>query len=438
MQLAQATRQTVRIPLATSIAALVLCTTSFAQRASFEREPIDYLNTPVHDPVANLAEKIDAGRLQLDFDSQRGYLPAVLKALEVPVSSQVLVFSKTSMQLHHISPRRPRAVYFSDDVYVGWCQGGEVLELAATDPQQGASFYTIKQTADQSPRIVRDRGHCLSCHATGRTQNVPGYLVRSVFAARSGQPNLSSGTFTSDHSSPFSERWGGWYVTGTHGRMRHMGNVYFDENDEQGDREAGANRKSLDEFFSTAPYLSPHSDLVALMILEHQTQMHNAIASANYEAREALHQMQQMNELLQREPGYLSESAQRRLDKAAQRVVSHLLMCDEFPLTDQVCGTSEFAAEFAARGRRDARGRSLRDLDLSNRLFRYPCSYLIHSPAFDQLPEQVRDRVVKLLRDVLQGNNDSAAFQHLTSAIRSDILEILHDTKPQLFDQEGA
>jgi hypothetical protein len=417
----------------TIIAGLILSSTVKAQRASYERPPIDYHNAVVNDPVAELIQDLDSGETVLDYDNKHGYLKSVLEQLDVPVSSQTLVFSKTSMQLHRITPRRPRAVYFNDDVYVGWCQQGEVLELAATDPQQGATFYTIKQTRRATPQITRDRGHCLACHASGRTQNIPGYLVRSVFASRSGQPNLGSGSFTTSDNSPFSERWGGWYVTGSHGQMRHMGNVYFEEDDEQGDRESAANLRSLDELISTRPYLSPHSDLVALMVLEHQTQMHNAITAANYECREVMHQMVHMNKLLEREPDYLSESADRRLNKAAKGVVDHLLMCDEFQLADRVSGTSRFAEEFSSRARQDARGRSLREFDLNQRLFRYPCSYLIHSPAFDALPDLVCVRVVDLLRDVLDGKNVQPEYNHLTTTMRQDILGILNSTKPLLF-----
>jgi hypothetical protein len=398
----------------------------------FERKPIDYLDAEVHDPVAKLAAKIESGELKLEYDAKSGYLAAVLKALDVPVSSQTLVFSKTSLQLHRISPQRPRAVYFNDDVYVGFCQRGDVLEFASTDPMQGATFYTLKQNGDSQPKFVRDRGQCLTCHASSRTQNVPGYLVRSVFADRGGQPILGSGTFLSDHTSPIKERWGGWYVTGTHGRLRHMGNMLFDEdNPRSADLETGANLESLDKIVSTDAYLTPHSDLVALMVMEHQTQMHNAIASANYETRKALHQSFQMNELLEREPGHISESAQRRINSSADRVLKYLLMCDEFQLEDSISGTSGFAEEFATRGVKDSQGRSLRDLDLKTRLFRYPCSYLIHNAAFDALPSEVRKRVVTRLTDILEGRDESPQYVHLTASMRREILEILRDTKPE-------
>jgi len=426
--------------LAVAILACVLsnCLTIHAQIALFERPPVNYPDAEVHDAVARLAAKVESGEVKLDFERQHGYLKSVLASLDVPVSSQALVFSKTSMQIHRISPQQPRAIYFNDDVYVGWCQRGEVLELAATDAKQGAIFYSLKQTSEGPPVFVRDRGQCLTCHASSRTQNVPGYFVRSVFAERSGQPALGSGTFTTDVTSPFEERWGGWYVTGTHGSMRHMGNAIFNPNDRILDRETGANLKTLDGVVSTKPYLSPHSDLVALMVLEHQTQMHNAITAANFETRQALHQSFEMNDILDREPGSISDSANRRIDAVVENAVSHLLMCEEFTLASPVSGTSEFASEFMARGVRDSKGRSLADLDLQTRLFRYPCSFLVYSEAFDGLPDEARARIVSRLTDILENRDDSEKFAHLTPEMRREVLDILRETKPQLWTTAPA
>ncbi|MFH5802691.1 hypothetical protein [Alienimonas sp. DA493] len=402
-----------------------------AQRDGFSGPPINYETAPVDDPVARLARRLEAGEVELAFDEEHGYLKSLLGALDVPESSQTLVFSKTSMQRSRISSRTPRALYFNDDVYVGFCQGGGVLELAATDAEQGAQFYTLEQSKEEPPRLIRDRGNCLTCHASTRTQDVPGYLVRSVFAQASGQPEFGSGTFTTDHASPFEERWGGWYVTGTHGAMRHMGNAVYHRRKGDLDREAGANVTSLETRVSTEPYLTEHSDLVALMVLEHQTQMHNALAWANYETRRAIHQSQVMNEALDRPADYLSPTSTRRIDAAADRVLEYLLFRDEFPLTSPVAGTSGFAEEFAARGVRDAAGRSLRDFDLQTRLFRHPCSYLIYSKAFDGLPDEVRRRVLMKLKAILRGGTAAEEYPRLTPADRRALREILTETKPE-------
>jgi hypothetical protein len=409
---------------------LLLGQVSWGQ-GSFEGPTINYLNAEVNDAVSILARQLERGEAKLEFDEERGYLPSLLDLLDVPHSSQTLVFSKTSLQLQRITPRRPRALYFNDDIYVGWCQNGEVVEIAATDAKQGATFYTLSQTKTKPPQFVRDRGQCLTCHASTRTQNVPGFLVRSVFASRAGHPILGSGTYTTDHRSPFEERWGGWYVTGTHGKMLHMGNKMFDDEGKEHDLQPGSNLESLSDLISTEPYLTPHSDLVALMVLEHQTQVHNAIIAANYETREALQQSYDMNGFLNREPEFISESANRRIDTVAEKLVNYLLLKDEFTLPEPVKGTSGFAEEFQAKRPRDSQGRSLRQLNLTNRLFEYPCSFLIHSASFDGLPDEVRKRVIARIADILTSSEVPEGFAHLTPSARQSILAILRETKPE-------
>ncbi len=181
----------------------------------FEKEPLNYGKAPTDDPIQEIQQQLDDGTVELEYDEEHGYLQSLLNLLEVQPSSQVLVHSKTSFQLRRISPSRPRAVYFNDEASVGWVQNGDVLELMATDPVLGEIFYTLSQEETERPKFLRDRGQCIICHASSRTKTVPGGLVRSVFASASGQPQFGSGTFTIDHSSPFKERWGGWYVTGT-------------------------------------------------------------------------------------------------------------------------------------------------------------------------------------------------------------------------------
>ncbi|MEZ6117513.1 MAG: hypothetical protein R3C28_13205 [Pirellulaceae bacterium] len=400
----------------------------------FESEPINYETAPTTDRIFRLQQQLEKGEVQLQHDDQHGYLKSVLQQLEVPIASQVLVFSKTSFQLRQINPRTPRAVYFNDDVYVGFVQDGDVVELSVADPQQGGIFYTLSQEAAERPEVVRDRGQCISCHASSRTSGVPGHLVRSVYSSRSGQPFFGSGTYTSDHRSPLSERFGGWYVTGTHGRQRHMGNVLATNKDrpEELDVESGANVTCLDEIVDTKPYLSPHSDIVALMVLQHQSKMHNLITRANYETRSSLHYDTVMNKALDRPADYRSESSQRRIDSAAEKLVEYLLFAEEYALTDPIVGTSGFAEEFAAQGPFDSQGRSLRQFDLKTRMMKYPCSYLIYSESFDGLPREVKSVIYEKLHDVLSGKDNSEMYQHLSAQDRTAIKAILKETKPDL------
>ena len=121
-----------------------------------------------------------------------------------------------------------------------------------------------------------------------------------------------------------------------------------------------------------------------------------------------------------------------RVDGAAEQLFKYMLFCDEVRLTDPIHGTSGFAEEFARRGPFDKKGRSLRDFDLRTRLFKYPCSYLIYSPAFDGLPASVKERTYRRLWDVLTGKETGKDYAHLSPADRQAIKEILIDTKPGL------
>jgi hypothetical protein len=405
-----------------------------ARAADIDGAPINYAKAPADNAVARLQRRLDSGQAQLAYDDRFGYLPSLLKELRVPVSSQMLVFSKTSFQRHRISPKTPRAVYFADDVYVGSCQNSDLLELTAVDPNLGAVFYSFTQKPGERPRFTRQDDTCLICHGSSQNQGLPGHLVRSVFADAGGLPVLSAGTYRVDHCSPLTERWGGWYVTGTSGHQRHLGNLIVRDRDVQPERidnAAGVNVTSLAGRVNTARYLSPHSDIVALMVLEHQAEVQNKLTRANFLTRQALYDEAAINKALGRPADYRSELTTSRIKNAGEPLVKYLLLSGETALTGPVRGTSGFAEEFARRGPRDRRGRSLRALDLRRRLFKYPCSYVIYSAAFDALPKEVKDYVWRRLWDVLSGQDAGKDFAHLSAADRRAIREIVRDTKPQ-------
>ncbi|MEO1993675.1 MAG: hypothetical protein ABGZ17_00185 [Planctomycetaceae bacterium] len=409
-------------------------------QAEFEGPPVNYLTGIPNDAITRLQNQIDGGHLRLKFDPAHGYLKSLLKHLNIPVTSQLLVFSKTSLQVHHIGPHTPRAIYFNDDVYIGWVQNGDVIEVSTVDPRLGANFYTLQQKQQPRPHLVRQTHRCLSCHGASQTRNVPGHIVRSVFPSSSGLPVFSAGTFRTDDRSPFSQRWGGWYVTGTHGQQLHMGNVvvklmrdpFGRERNESVtlDTQAGANIVDLKSRLDTAPYLTRHSDMVALMVLGHQTRTHNAVTRAGFAARRALRDADIFNKFTNQPPGTLSDSARRRIAAAGDRLLASLLFSGEQRLTSPVQGTTEFARHFARRGPRDRRGRSLRELDLRQRLFRHPCSFVIYGPAFDALPQQLQEYVFQRLYDILQGRDPSHEYVHLSATQRTTLLQILRDTKP--------
>lgn len=410
----------------------VLLPWSSAAGQDFEREPIDYAKRTPHNRVSQLIADLEAGRKTLRYEPHFGYLRSLLKALDVSPSSQTLVFSKTSLQRQRIAPSTPRSLYFSDDTYVGFCQDGDVLELSTVDDELGGVFYTVDQTADAPPRILRQTDNCLICHASSSTKSVPGHLVRSVYSDPSGMPILSSGTYRTDHTSPFAQRWGGWYVTGTHGAQRHLGNLVVPGRvqPERTDNAAGQNVTSLADRIDVRRYLTPHSDITALMVLEHQADFHNLLTQANFATRQALHYEASLNRELGEPADKRWDSTNSRIRSACDDLVEYLFFCDEAPLTDAIAGTSQFAEEFTRQGPRDARGRSLRDFDLSRRMFKYPCSYLVYSSAFAALPPEARDYVFRRMHEVLGGKDADGRFKHLSADDRRAIREILVDTLP--------
>ncbi len=400
----------------------------------FEQAPILYTQSQPDNRVSKVIERVKSGEVQLAYDDQSGYLRSLLKELAVPVSSQVLVFSKTSLQRHKIAPHTPRALFFNDDTYVGYCKHGDVLEISTADPKLGAVFYTLSQIDEEKSLFTRQTDNCLICHGSSQTKEVPGHVLRSVFADPSGMPLLAAGTHRIDQTSPLAQRWGGWYVTGTHGEQKHLGNLVIlgREVPRDLDNSGGQNVTDLRDRCDTSAYPSGHSDIVALMVLEHQADAHTYLTRANFLTRQALHYQESLNKELKEPAENMWDSTKSRLKNASEPLVEYLLFSGEAPLTGKIAGTSKFAEEFSQQGPRDKQGRSLRDFDLEKRIFKFPCSYLIYSDSFAALPKEAKDYVFKRLYEVLTGQDQSKPFAHLSPADRQAILEILRDTLPNL------
>ncbi len=398
---------------------------------------IGYQN-PSKDPVAELNRKLLEGAAQLTYDETSGYLPSVLRALHVPVESQIVAFSKTSVQQNRISPKNPRTLFFNDAVVVGWVRGG-FIELAAQDPRQGVVFYTLDQSRAASaalamqpllkPQFERKDG-CLSCHLSYNTLGVPGMLLRSVFPAADGTAEYQAGSYVTDHRSPMEQRWGGWYVTGNSGSVRHLGNAIVSdlEKPESMVNEGTLHLESLKAKFDTSLYLSPYSDIAALMVFDHQMRMMNLLTRVNWETRYGLYREKMK---LVADPAEQGDFLTRLRD-AVSEFVDYLLFVDEAPLNGRIHGTSGFAEKFSSQGPRDKQGRSLRQLDLEHRLLRYPCSYMIYSDAFENLPPEAKDAVYKRMWEVLSGVERGRKYARLTAADRQNVVEILRETKKDL------
>jgi hypothetical protein len=388
--------------------------------------PIEYGIRPSRDPVATLMRDVQDGKVHLKFEGEHGYLRSLLEALDIPVESQMAVFSKTSVQGGLINPQNPRTLYFNDSVAVGSVRGG-FIELASQDPEQGMNFYMLPQEPADKPFFIK-RDQCLGCHISRNSLDVPGTLVRSVYPAPNGAPINPLGSHLLDHRTRFEERWGGWYVTGSSGSMRHLGNGMVSDpgKPESMVTDKTLNVKTLKGKFDTDAYLSPYSDIVALMVFEHQMHMMNLITRVGWDFRLA--------SSLESATGKRNETIDRQLRDAAQELVDYLLFIDETRLTDKIQGSSGFAEKFASQGPNDSKGRSLRQFDLEHRLMRYPCSYMICSPAFDALPAEAKKAIYERTWQVLSGEAKDSKYSRLSPTDRTAIVEILRDTRKDLPD----
>jgi hypothetical protein len=379
---------------------------------SRDHPAIAYSAGPVDNPIATLNRQIADHTVRLTRDGPSGYLRSVLTALNVSIDSQVAVFTPTAFEGDRVKPTNPRTIFFNDDVAVAWVRGASMLEAAAHDRRQGVVFYTLDLAPSATPQFVRDDDDCLMCHVSWDTLGVPGMVVLSTFPQT--DPNQYANGFVSDDHSPFVTRWGGWYLTGTPPGRVTLGNIVKGRN-------LGV-LTSLQGRFDTSGLLSTDSDVVALMVLEHQTHLINLMTRLGWEARVA------------------GDADTPRVRDAAAELADDMLLVDETPFERPARGSSGFAARFSAEGPRDGQGRSLRQLDLKTRLFKYSCSYLIYSAAFDALPDHARDLVYRRLWQVLSGADHAAKYAALSAADRQATLEVLRATKtglPAYFHPQG-
>jgi hypothetical protein len=393
---------------------------------------VAYGEKATKNPIARLQEKLDRGEVTLKFEGNRGYLDSLLDALGIDPSSQVLVYSKTSLQIHVIDAATPRAIYFNEDTYVAWVQNSDMLEIMTVDEDRGAVFYSMMNR--QRPKLTLDRetSRCLTCHDTYSMAGggVPRFLVMSVPVSTGGQRiGQEIGQETTD-AMPIEDRWGGWYVTGR-SRQTHRGNLLVKSAEEMAkdDPASRINLSSLQGLFDTKPYITDKSDIVALLVLEHQVTVHNLVTRASFKSRSLLARSG-LADTKQRW-SELPPELHKRLKPLTEPLVRALFFVGAAPYAGEIESSSGFDKWFEAQGPRTRDGRSLRELDLRTRMLRYPLSYLVYSAELRALPTPLRDHVLNRMADVLTGEDRDPAFRHLSPEDRKEILEILKETHPE-------
>jgi len=418
-----------------------------ATRYDQEYPVIQYSGPATHNRIWRLQQKLNSGAIKLEWDPQGGYLRSVLKALEIDVSSQTMVFSKTSLQTTKISEQTPRALYYNDDTYVGYVQHSDLLEFAAVDAEAGVVFFGLRNVQDQAPVMDREGGRCLTCHDTYSMMGggVPRVLAMSAPVDVPEDTRTYSSATEVDDRTPISQRWGGWYVSGWYlpgknGPVDHFGNLPLRQ--ESGStavdnrqlialKSTRDNRGNLKGYFDTDKYLSDKSDVGALLVLEHQVHVQNLITRVNFKVRTIM--SREAEKAVEAPRSWEAVNAQ---DKAAikaiiEPLVRAMFMVDMVALDGEVVSNSGFGERFPKVGPHDSMGRSLRDLQLDKRLFRHPLSYMVYSESFEALPQYVHDYIDARIVEVLQGRDTTGLSARLSEADRTSISRILAETRPR-------
>ena len=384
----------------------------------WDLEPIRYSDTMATDRLAGLVKKLEERKAEGQPGQGLKALEFILEYLNVPKESQVLVFSKTSLQISRITPQNPRSLFFSENAYVGYVPGGAV-EVIAHDAVLGPVFYLVEPDKDGAMRIERDTNRCLSCHATARTENVPGMLIRSVYAEEEGHPILQLGTHDVAHETPLADRWGGWFVTGKTS-LPHLGNRVFKEDSDL--TPSSIPIKSVAGMVDVKNYLRPTSDVVSLLVLEHQVKMHNLLNAAAMNYRRSVYFMKILNPDADPAQGSAGDVA----DSGAKDIVNYLFFKDETDLGDGVEGDPGFQKAFMKRFPKSKDGESLAEFRLYGRIFKNRCSYMVYSEAFKGMPDALKKKVITRMKRVIAGEEEG--FEYLKASERKRIDMILGET----------
>jgi hypothetical protein len=393
------------------LALLLLADNAEAARRvrDFEKAPHNYWTRPLTDRFTQFKTALESGKLSLDRSSEKAFVVSLLKALNISPATQTLVYSTTSLQLRRISPRNPRALYFNEDVYVGWVPGGQI-EIASIDPALGGIFYIFDiPRGREAPIRIERSTRCFNCHAEFEIGRIPGLLIKSVIPGPGGGSLESFRGDQTGHSIPFKDRFGGWHLTGKHGITEHWGNL-VGELSPTGLKKY-ANPPGRQFRWETYPVAT--SDVLAQLLHEHQVGFVNRAVKATYDVRGAL----------------VKGDAKGQIVQHADILTRYLLFTNEVRLpTGGIEGDPALKAHFLKNARKTKLGVSLRQFNLRTHLFKYRCSYMIHSVTFSGLPGPLKKRVLLNLRAALDPVKSHPASGHIPVGEKKAIGLILAST----------
>jgi hypothetical protein len=377
------------------------------QVVDFKNQIHRYHQITPRDPFSKFMEKVEKGVVMLNYKSDHAYLNSLLKELGISPYSQLLVYSTTSLQLSRISPRNPRAIYFSDDIYVGYVPGGQI-EIIGIDPQLGAIPYifNLPQAQDTThPKIYRSK-RCMNCHASKEMGGAPGLLVGSVIPGPGGGTIDAFRRNIFGHDIPFAKRFGGWHITGENPFPQSWAN-------QTGMMKSGQIHKILNppgKYFTWDNYPVQGSSLIPHLLLEHQVGFTNLCIFATYKFRE------------------LNDSKEDFIQEQTDQLLSYILFEKEATLPESIIDKkTRYVMDFEGKMYPDSGQNSLRQLNLVSRILDLRCSYMIFSNSFSGLPIPIKNVLSQKLFNLLSSQQDKlpSKFSYLKKDEREKIKKIL-------------
>ena len=348
----------------------------------FHESPHDYWNAKRKDPFTKIIPLLHNGQIKLDHSSELNFLKSLLKELNIPESSQLQLFSTTSLQLGLINPSNPRSLYFNESIYIGYIPGGKI-EVISIDPEHGAVFYIFKVPSKKQPLTITPTKRCMNCHADRELSGIPGLIIKSVLPGVNGGSLDSYRTGQPGHDVPYKDRFGGWYITDLLDPADHSNVLGFYKNGTIEKKNVLALQKK-----STHLFPNSNSEVLTHLIFDHQAGFVNRAIKSNYLLR------------LTQLPDNLDEH-QLNFKKSISDLVKYSLFDKEPNLSLKINQNSHFKTDFLITPHKLKTGESLRELDLKTRLFKYRCSFMLFSDFFKNNPPEIKKVVYKEIKQNL-------------------------------------
>ena len=391
---------------------------SVSLSVNFEDKIHSYHEKKPDDPFAQLKNELESKKIDLNFQNEKDYLNWLLNELYISKHSQLLVYSTTSLQLSRISPYNPRAIYFSDDLYLGYVPGGQI-EVIGIDPQLGAIPYIFdlpQKNEIKHPKIYRST-RCMKCHASQEFGGSPSLLLSSVIPAHGGGTIDSFRKNSFGHEIQFKDRFGGWHITGHNPFPISWANQIG----VMSNNKVGRIPNPPGKYFKWEKYPTKSSSIISHLLLEHQVGFTNRCIDIIYRYRELISKTSNLE---------IDQKRKKFISQGTGKLLNYLLFKNEVPLENfRITSNDAFLNDFQTSSNNSSK---LRRLNLKSRLFDYRCSYMIFSNSFSGLPLEFKIELFNQLFKIMAPKQKSVPdeFSYLEEKEREIIHQVLTASFP--------